>query len=68
MRLPTLSPRMLKQCASAWLVTVSGFIVGHAAAQGMNEAQWAAAAVAILGSITLAAVAHGKPPAVRERG
>ena len=68
MRLLPLTARGFRQCASAWLVTVSGFIVGHAASRGMDEMQWAASAVAILGSITLAAVAHGKPSEVRERG
>ncbi len=59
--------RQTLQFASTWLVVVAGWIIGHAAAQGMEPQQWAAAAVAILGAVTLAAVAHAKPQAARQR-
>lgn len=40
--------------ASAALVFISGAAAGHCAQQGMTEPQWLGAAVAILGSITVA--------------
>lgn len=39
---------------SAILVFASGGLAGHYAALGMNAVQWAGAAVAVLGSVTVA--------------
>lgn len=39
---------------SAAMVFISGAMTGHYAASGMNTVQWAGAAVAILGSVTVA--------------
>lgn len=39
---------------SAGLVFLSGAMTGHHAAIGMNTVQWAGAAAAILGSVTVA--------------
>ena len=60
------SSRRNLQFASAWLVCVAGWVVGHAASQGMDDHQWMAAGIAILGSVSLAAVAHAKPEPVRQ--
>jgi hypothetical protein len=40
--------------ASASLVIISGGLAGHYAAAGMTPVQWAGAAVAVLGSVTIA--------------
>jgi len=40
--------------ATASLVVISGGLAGHYAAEGMNAVQWAGAATAVLGSITVA--------------
>ena len=40
--------------ASAFVVVITGALAGHYAAQGMNAVQWAGAACAVLGSVTLA--------------
>jgi len=40
--------------ASASLVIISGGLAGHYAANGMTAVQWAGAAVAVLGSVTIA--------------
>ncbi|THD58786.1 hypothetical protein [Phenylobacterium sp.] len=40
--------------ASAFVVVITGALAGHYAAQGMNPVQWAGAACAVLGSVTLA--------------
>jgi hypothetical protein len=44
----------LTEWASAFLVAISGALAGHYAAQGMNAVQWAGAACAVLGSVTVA--------------
>jgi hypothetical protein len=44
----------LTDWATAGLVFLSGATTGHYAAMGMNAVQWAGAATAILGSITVA--------------
>jgi hypothetical protein len=53
---------------SAALVFVSAAIVGHEAAVGMNESQWLASAVAVLGSITVAVLVHVWPAKPRKAG
>jgi len=49
----TLSPRAA-QLASSVLVIVVSALAGQFAAHGMNAVQWLGAALAVLGSITLA--------------
>ena len=46
---------------SAALVFVSAAIVGHEAAEGMNQMQWIGAAAAVLGSISVAVMVHVWP-------
>ena len=47
---------------SASLVFLSGAMTGHFAAIGMNAVQWAGAAAAILGSVTVAVAVRVWPP------
>jgi hypothetical protein len=49
-----LSRQSLAELATGALVFVCGVSAGHFAQQGMNELQWAGAAAAVLGSITVA--------------
>ena len=44
----------LRDGATVSLVIASGGLAGHYAAIGMNPVQWAGAAAAVLGSVTLA--------------
>lgn len=46
--------RDLVDWGSASLVFLSGATTGHYAALGMNAVQWAGAAAAVLGSVTVA--------------
>ncbi len=46
---------------SAALVFVTAAIIGHEAAAGMSQNQWLAAAVSILGSISVAVMVHVWP-------
>ena len=48
----------LAEYGSAALVFISAAIVGHEAAVGMNQTQWLGAAVAVLGSISVAVMVH----------
>ena len=57
----------LADCASAGLVFLSGATTGHFAAIGMNAVQWAGAATAILGSITVAVAVRVWPPKATAR-
>lgn len=52
----------LTDWATAGLVFLSGATTGHYAAMGMNAVQWAGAATAILGSITVAVAVRVWPP------
>ena len=47
---------------SASLVFLSGAVTGHYAAIGMNAVQWAGAAAAVLGSVTVAVAVRVWPP------
>lgn len=47
--------------ATAALVFVISMFIGAYAAQGMNAVQWAGAAVAVLGSVTLAVLVRVWP-------
>ena len=53
------------QLGSAALVLVAGAVVGHQAAAGMSPTQWASAALAILGSVMVAALVHAGPDKAR---
>jgi hypothetical protein len=58
----------LIEYASAGLVFVSGALAGHYAADGMSLVQWAGAAAAVLGSVSLAVAVRVWPePAKAER-
>jgi uncharacterized membrane protein len=50
---------------SVALVVISGALTGHYASLGMNALQWAGAAAAVLGSITVAVAVRCWPPAVK---
>jgi hypothetical protein len=47
---------------TAGLVFISGAMAGHYAAMGMAPLQWAGAAAAVLGSVTLAVAVRVWPP------
>jgi hypothetical protein len=51
--------------ASAGLVFVSGALAGHYAADGMSLVQWAGAAAAVLGSVSLAVAVRVWPQPVK---
>ena len=58
----------LRDAATVALVVISGALTGHYAALGMTPVQWAGAAAAVLGSVTLAVAARVWPmPAKRAR-
>ena len=48
--------------ATAALVFIVAMFMGTYAAQGMNAVQWAGAAAAVLGSVTLAVLVRVWPP------
>ena len=50
----TVTSKELAEWGSAGLVLLSGATAGHYAAMGMSLVQWAGAAVAVLGSVTVA--------------
>lgn len=52
----------LIEWGSAGLVFLSGAMTGHYAAIGMNPVQWAGAAAAVLGSVTVAVAVRVWPP------
>jgi len=51
-----ISSKELAEWGSATLVFASGAMAGHYASLGMNAVQWAGAAAAVLGSVTVAVV------------
>jgi hypothetical protein len=53
----------LIEWGSAGLVFLSGAMTGHFAAVGMNTVQWAGAAAAVLGSVTVAVAVRVWPTA-----
>lgn len=57
-----LTKKDLIDWATACLVFLSGAMTGHHAAVGMNAVQWAGAAAAVLGSVTLAVAVRVWPP------
>jgi hypothetical protein len=52
----------LVDIGSAALVFISGALTGHYAAIGMDAVQWAGAAAAVLGSVTVAVAVRVWPP------
>ncbi len=52
---------------SAGLVFLSGATAGHFAAIGMTPVQWAGAATAVLGSVTVAVAVRVWPSAVKAK-
>lgn len=57
-----LDSNQITQWASAILVIVISGLAGQFAAHGMNAVQWLGAALAVLGSITLAVLVRVWPP------
>lgn len=49
-----ITKKQLAEWGSAGLVLLAGATAGHYAALGMNLVQWAGAAAAVLGSVTVA--------------
>jgi len=49
-----ITKQLVAEWSSAGLVLLSGATAGHFAATGMNLVQWAGAAAAVLGSVTVA--------------
>lgn len=63
-----ISFKELVEYASAGLVFASGGLAGHYASVGMTAVQWAGAATAVLGSVTVAvAVRVWSPKAQRAK-
>jgi hypothetical protein len=52
---------------SAFAVVISGALAGHYAYEGMNALQWAGAATAVLGSVTLAVACRTWPAKAKAR-
>ena len=57
----------LTEWGSAGLVLLSGATAGHYAAVGMNAVQWAGAAAAVLGSVTVAVAIRVWPAPVKAK-
>ncbi|WP_394760545.1 hypothetical protein [Phenylobacterium sp.] len=63
-----LSKKDFVEAGSGALVAISGGLAGHYAALGMTPIQWAGAACAVLGSVTLAVAVRVWPtPATARR-
>lgn len=62
-----LTKQELAEYGSAGLVLLSGATAGHFAAVGMNPVQWAGAAAAVLGSVTVAVAVRVWPAPVRAK-
>ena len=54
--MPNITTQEAAEWASAMLVFASGGMAGHYASLGMTPLQWAGAAVAVMGSVTVAVV------------
>ena len=59
------SSKELAEWGSALLVFASGGMAGHYASMGMTPVQWAGAAVAVLGSVTVAVAVRVWPSPVK---
>lgn len=62
-----LTKRDLVDWSTAGLVFLSGALTGHHAALGMNAVQWAGAAAAVLGSVTVAVAVRVWPAPAKVR-
>lgn len=62
-----LSKKDLVEWGSAAMVFISGGLAGHYASLGMSQTQWAGAAAAVLGSVTLAVAVRVWPKAVKAK-
>lgn len=60
-----ITTKEMAEWGSALLVFASGGMAGHYASLGMSPAQWAGAAVAVLGSVTVAVAVRLWPTPVR---
>ena len=56
-----ISSKEFAEWGSAIMVFASGALAGHYAAMGMTPVQWAGAAAAVLGSVTVAVVVRVWP-------
>jgi hypothetical protein len=63
-----ISSKELVEWGSATLVFASGAMAGHYASLGMNAVQWAGAAAAVLGSVTVAVVVRIWPSPAKAAG
>ena len=61
------SSKELAEWGSALLVFASGGMAGHYASLGMTPVQWAGAAAAVLGSVTVAVAIRVWPAPVKAR-
>lgn len=62
------SSKELAEWGSALLVFASGGMAGHYASLGMTPIQWAGAAAAVLGSVTVAVAVRVWPTPVKAGG
>jgi hypothetical protein len=62
-----LTKQEMAEYGSAGLVLLSGATAGHFAAVGMTPIQWAGAAAAVLGSVTVAVAVRVWPAPVRAK-
>jgi len=58
-----ISRKDIAEWGSAAMVFISGGLAGHYAAAGMSPIQWAGAATAVLGSVTVAVAVRVWPKA-----
>jgi hypothetical protein len=63
----TVTTKELAEWGTAGLVLLSGASAGHFAAMGMSLVQWAGAAVAVLGSVTVAVAVRVWPAPQKAR-
>ena len=63
----TITKKDIIDLGSGALVAISGGLAGHYAALGMTPVQWAGAACAVLGSVTLAVAVRIWPHQAKAR-
>ncbi len=57
-----ITSKELSEWATAFLVVICAGLAGHYAATGMTPVQWAGAAAAVLGSVTVAVAVRIQAP------
>jgi hypothetical protein len=62
-----ITTKEMAEWGSALLVFASGGMAGHYASLGMTPVQWAGAAVAVLGSVTVAVAVRVWPTPVKAK-